>query len=158
MPAKFHNFLDNSSDQFSVLHLNIRSIKKNFENFKLFLNSINFTFSVICLSETWWDDLATIEKSLLELPNYNSTHQARGDCKGAGVSIYVHISLDFTVKSNLRINNKDIESVTIEILSEKKFLNNIFSKIKNSNKSFHIAGDFNLNLLDHELCKKRPLQ
>ena len=77
MPGEFHNFLDNSSDQFSVLHLNIRSIKKNFESFKLFLNSINFTFSVICLSETWWDELATIEKSLFELPSYNSTHQAR---------------------------------------------------------------------------------
>ena len=52
MPAEFYNFLDSSLDQFSVLHLNIRSIKKNFENFKLFLNLINFTFSVICLSET----------------------------------------------------------------------------------------------------------
>ena len=69
MPGEFHNFLNNSSDQFSVLHLNIRTIKKNFENFELFLNSINFTFSVICLLETWWDDLATIEKSLYELPN-----------------------------------------------------------------------------------------
>ena len=48
MPGEFQNFLDNSSNQFSVLHLNIRSIKKNFENFKLFLNSINFTFRVIC--------------------------------------------------------------------------------------------------------------
>ena len=28
MPEEFHNFLDNSLDQFSVLHLNIRSIKK----------------------------------------------------------------------------------------------------------------------------------
>ena len=28
MPGEFHNFLDNSSDQFSVLHINIRSIKK----------------------------------------------------------------------------------------------------------------------------------
>ena len=53
MLEEFHNFLDNSLDQFSVLHLNIRSIRKNFENFKLFLNSINFTFSVICISETW---------------------------------------------------------------------------------------------------------
>ena len=52
MPGEFYNFLDSSLDQFSVLHLNIRSIKKNFENFKLFLNLINFTFSVICLSET----------------------------------------------------------------------------------------------------------
>ena len=116
MPGEFHNFLDNSSDQFSVLYLNIRSIKKNFENFKLFLNSINFTFSVICLSETWWDDLATIEKSLYELPNYNSTHQARGDRKGSGVSIYIHKSLDFTVKPDLSINNNDIESFTIDIL------------------------------------------
>ena len=120
MPGEFHNFLDNSSDQFSVLYLNIRSIKKNFENFKLFLNSINFTFSVICLSETWWDDLATIEKSLYELPNYNSTHQARGDWKGGGVSIYIHKPLDFTVKPDLSINNNDIESLTTEILSNKK--------------------------------------
>ena len=43
MPGEFHDFLDNSSDQFSVLHLNIRSIKKGFENFKLFLNSKKFT-------------------------------------------------------------------------------------------------------------------
>ena len=92
MPGEFHNFLDISSDQFSVLHLNIRSIKKSFENFKLFLNSVNFTFSVICLSETWWDEFATIEKSLYELPNFNSTHQARGDRKGGGVSICIRKS------------------------------------------------------------------
>ena len=30
MLGEFHNFLDNSSDQFSVLHLIIRNIKKNF--------------------------------------------------------------------------------------------------------------------------------
>ena len=70
---------------------------------------------MIFLSETWWDDLATIEKSLYELPNY-STHQARGDRKGGGVSIYIHKSLNFTVKPDLSINNNDIKSLTIEIL------------------------------------------
>ena len=113
MPGELHNFLNSSSNQFSVLHLNIRSIKKNFENFKLFLNPINFTFSVICLSETWWDDLATIKKSLYELPNYNSTHQARCDQKGGGISIYIHKSLDLTVKPDLSINSNDNESLTI---------------------------------------------
>ena len=44
---------------------------------------------MVCLSETWWDDLATIEKSLIELPNYNSTHLARQHRQGSGVSIYV---------------------------------------------------------------------
>ena len=35
-----------------------------------------------------------------------------------------------------------------------KFLNCIFHKTKKSNKKFHIAGDFNLNVLDHDNCKK----
>ena len=35
-----------------------------------------------------------------------------------------------------------------------KFLNCIFHKTKRSNKKFHIAGDFNLNVLDHDNCKK----
>ena len=124
--------------------------------------------------ETWWDDLATIQKSLFELPNYKSNHQARGDRKGAGVSIYVHKSLDFKIRPDLSINVY-IEPLTIEILSDNKrntlvnalyrppngqiepfeaFLNNIFSKIKTSNKLFHIAGDFNLNLLDHDTNTK----
>ena len=130
---------------------------------------------MICLSEPWWDDLATIEKFLYELPNYKSTHHTRGDRKGSGVSIYIHKSLDFTLKPNLGINNNDIESLTIEVLSNKErntlinalyrppkgqiepfenFLNKIFSKIKKSNKLFHIAGDFNLNLLDHDTNRK----
>ena len=58
LPDQFHNFLYNSTtDWFSILHLNIRSIKKNFEKFKLFLSSLDFSFSVICFSETWFDDL-----------------------------------------------------------------------------------------------------
>ena len=150
MPEEFHNFHSNSLNQFSILHLKIRSIKTIFGNFKLFLNSINFTFSVICLSEIWWDDLAAIQKSLFEVSNYKSNHVARGDRKAGGVSIYVHKSLDFKIRPDLSINNVDIESLTIEILSDNKrntfvnalyrppngqiepfeaFLNNILSKI-----------------------------
>ena len=38
---------------FSVLHLNIRSLKKNFKNFKEFLTNLSASFSAIFLSETW---------------------------------------------------------------------------------------------------------
>ena len=34
------------------------------------------------------------------------------------------------------------------------FLNDILNKTKKSNKSLHIAGDFNLNVLDYDNCKK----
>ena len=97
-PEEFKNFLDNSSspNHFSILHLNIRSIKKNFENLKLFLKSINFTFSVISFSETWLDYLSITRDSLYELPNYTSNHQIRSNRKRGGVSVYIHNTPLFT--------------------------------------------------------------
>ena len=90
--GKFNKFPENSSKQFPILHLNIRNIKKNFENFKIFLNSLNFTFSDICLSKTWWYDLATLEKFLFELSNYISNHE-----------VYIHQTLDFKLRPELSI-------------------------------------------------------
>ena len=49
MPDKFKtNFKDFSKNSFSVLHLNIRSINKNFEAFTEFYSKLNYIFSVIC--------------------------------------------------------------------------------------------------------------
>ena len=39
-------------DAFSVLHLTITSMKKNFKNFKEFLKKLSVSFSAICCSET----------------------------------------------------------------------------------------------------------
>ena len=41
-----------------------------------------------------------------------------------------------------------------QIASFESFLNNNFSQVKVSNKTFHITGYFNLNLLDHDTNKK----
>ena len=84
----FQKFVGRSShDSFSIFHLKFRSIKKNFDNFKLFFSSLAFTFSVICFSKTWLDEVGN---SLYELPSYISKHQVRDDDKGGGVSIYIH--------------------------------------------------------------------
>ena len=55
-----------SADTLSILHLNIRSIKKNFENFKLFLSSLSFE-SGICFLEAWLDE-SSLTSQLL--PHY----------------------------------------------------------------------------------------
>ena len=47
--------LNGSADILPILHLNIKSIKKNFENFNFFLSSLSFDFS-LCFSETWLDE------------------------------------------------------------------------------------------------------
>ena len=41
------------SKNFSVVHLNIRSRNKNFDNFRDLIQSLNVSFNVICLTETW---------------------------------------------------------------------------------------------------------
>ena len=132
------------------------------------MSSLDFTFSIICFSETWCDDL-------IILPNYTSNHQKRSDRKGGGVSVYIHNSFNVKTRSDLSTNYRDIESLTLEIISEKtrntivsvlyrppnghfehfeNFLTNFFLNTKISNKNVYSAGYFNLNLLDHSLNKK----
>ena len=40
------------------------------------------------------------------------------------------------------------------ILPLENFLKDVFKKTKNFNKMLHIAGEFNMDLLDYENCKK----
>ena len=175
MPGELQKFLgDDKDENVFVLHLNIRSINKNFENFKIFLSNLNLSFSMICFSETWLND-SNVDNSNYELPNYVSVHQIRNHYKGGGVSVYIHKNFELKIRNDLSINSKDIESIGVELLYEKRrntlfnviyrspndkiepfenFLKILFNKSKNSNKNYHIAGDFYLNLLDHDKNKK----
>ena len=94
-PDDFKDFIEKPvTNLFSILHLNIRSIKKNFDNFKKFLCSLDFT----------------LDSFTYDLLNYTSIHQKRSDRKGGGVSIYIHNSLSFISRLDLSINCDDIES------------------------------------------------
>ena len=44
-----------NKDNFSILHLNIRSLNANVDNFREFLAFLNESFSVIVLTESWCD-------------------------------------------------------------------------------------------------------
>ena len=175
LTEEFHNFLDDDiSESLSILHLNIRSIKKNFETFKKILSSLNYNFNIICFSETWLDEINN-ENSNYELPGYYSIHKIRNNHKGCGVSICIKKVLNLKIKDDLNINCKYVESLCIELLFEnkrqtlinvlyrppngqtesfEKFFKNAFRITKNSNKVHHTAGDFNHNLLDHENSRK----
>ena len=41
------------SNSFSLLHLNIRSLQRNFDKLTEFIDNLDFEFKVICISETW---------------------------------------------------------------------------------------------------------
>ena len=67
-------------DNFSILHLNIRSLDANINNFREFLAPLNGNFSVIVLTESWCNETAN-ENSLLNVDNYYSVHQTRNNKK-----------------------------------------------------------------------------
>ena len=51
-------------------------MKKHFEAFQDFIESLNFKFSAICLSETW-PQPHEISDSIFQLPGYYRFHQPR---------------------------------------------------------------------------------
>ena len=104
----------------SVLHLHIRSINKNFGNFKMFFSNLSFSFSIICLSETDWLNESNVDTSIYELPNYVSVHQIRIHYEGGEVPVYTHKNFQFKIRNDLSINRKDIESSVVELLHEKR--------------------------------------
>ena len=120
LPKELQRFLgDDKDESVSVLHLNIRSIDKNFENFEMLLLNLNFSFSIICFSETCLNH-SNVDNSNYELPNYVSIHQIRNHYKGGGVSVYIHKNFKFKIRNNPSINSRDIESIGVELLTAKR--------------------------------------
>ena len=143
-----------------MLHLNVRSLNKNFESPKELLTTIKIEFKVICLTETCcMDDPKNSSLFNLENYSYRSINQVRKHGKGDGICIFIHNSLTFKLRSDLGSNSNDIESLVIEVINKnsknvvinaqhrqpagdfkqyKTYLENFFNKMKNSNKVIYI--------------------
>ena len=152
---------------FSLLHVNIRSLQKNFENLKLLLKSIKHKFSVIALSETW---LKTIPHCYYSLPGYELiVNNRHGPKTGGGVALYISDELNVIIREDLNFSDDSLEFLFVEISKPKakniiagvvykapsiahdEFMTtfqNICSSIS-CNTPCVISGDFNINLLNY---------
>ena len=166
------NYLNyNKQNNLSILHLNIRSIRKNFESFRELLETTDDSFNIICLTETWSKDLEFKTNSLFHLQQYNSIHSERkSKKKGGGLLIYIKNDLIYKVRNDLSVSDDDRESLTIEIINKtsknilvsccykppngntrsfNKHLENIYNISSNEKKLLFILGDFNINCLNY---------
>ena len=152
-------------DKFSIMHLNTRSLKHNFDNLRLLIdNPLQSLFSVIGLTETWLTKSSTIYYSL---PGYKFIENSRTNKAGGGVAFYIKDDLDYHVHSELSLMNDIIESLSIEIKVSgskniliiviykppnancKLFLEYLQELLHNplfNNKDCFIVGDFNIDL------------
>ena len=155
----------NMAKGFTVLHMNVRSLKNKVDAFQSFLLSSGIAWSVICISETW------LKPDILKyynLDGYNLFASCREEREGGGTAIYVHNSLpvkrrdDLVALSNgdvfveVQIKNNNItKSLVVGGLyrppsfphpSFMSYLEDTLAKIDVENKLVLLAGDFNYDL------------
>ena len=169
-----HDFQDSneivhctSSNHFSVLHSNIRSLSANFDNFTQMLSELKHTFSVIGLTETKFK----VSKEPLNnhsIPGYTFVSQPSLSNAG-GTGFFISDKLSYTIRNDLSGSLISHETLWIEIQSDlhhnlicrviyrhpnsdleafMTFLNHTIDKINKENKYCVIMGDFNINLLN----------
>ena len=126
------------------------------------MSPLDFTFSIICFSETWCDDLDNLIYQIIQVAIKNGVIAKVGEC----LSTFIILStskLDLTFLPAAEILNHLYLRKYVSVLYRQpnghlehfqNFLTNFFLNTKNSNKIVNIAGDFNLNLLRHSLNKK----
>ena len=167
--TKFVNVLNVSVKTVSFLHVNIRSINKNFETFKNFYSKLNCTFRLICFSKTWAADNSISNDSNFQTESYSILLRKRESGRGGELSIFLHKEVYFKLLTNLSINSNDVELLCIEIHHKKeknilfsvmfrpsngdmtvfeKFGGNFLSPNDETSKSIIFAGDLNINVLD----------
>ncbi len=157
------------SKNVSCIHLNIRSLFKNFLDFSDYLGTLKFKFHIIILTETW---LESDNSSCFGLSGYTLFSFPRTHGRGGGVLIYVESSWSselisykdninsfeygivnvsnsnykksFTIVDLYRPPKSKIQDFNDEFLTFGNFLHDISCK---ANSSLVVAGDFNVNLL-----------
>ena len=104
----------NKPDMFSIIHTNIRSLPKNFDNLVIFLKLLNRNLSCIGISETWLSDISPIDT--FNIPNYSFLCKSRSSKRGGGIGIYVNKTYNYKERTDLRILYDGIfESIFVEI-------------------------------------------
>lgn len=152
---------------FSLFHLNIRSVPRNFCNLRSYIQNLNINFDVIGLTETW---LNKANSNLYNMNGYVQRESCREGSRGGGVSLYIKEDLSFNVRNDLTVSNSEFESLFIELDNANNhgskilvgvvykppstqvdsFLdsfNDILNVVQNEHKETYIMGDFNIDLL-----------
>lgn len=103
----------NTDGAFTVIHVNSRSLYKNFDNIKELLSQFK-KFSVIAVSETWLDDEKGPE---VEMVGYELFTLNRNRKKGGGVALYINSNFRSYLVDNMSTCIDGVmECISVEII------------------------------------------
>ena len=160
--------LSTSDNDFSLFHMNARSLSLHFDELISTLATLKINFDVIGVSETW-NSIQNPIKTNVEIPGYNY-FPYESQSQNGGVALYVKTGLTPTPRLDLSKGNADFESVWVEVENRNgknyllccayrhpnsafdtfsDYLQEILSSSAVSNKQIFILGDFNIDLLNY---------
>ena len=93
---------------FSLMHMNIRSVSKHFHEFTLLLYCMNYNFTIIGLSETWF---TSQNVDCYKLLGYNIINDLRTNRAGGGASLLIRNSIPYALRSDLKVFGASIECI-----------------------------------------------
>ena len=101
-------------DMLSVIHVNIISHPKYFDNLAIYKKLLNRKLSCVGISETWLNHISPIDTC--NIPDYSFLCKSRSSKREGCVGIYVHNTYNFKGRTDLSIFPDVIfESVFAEI-------------------------------------------
>ena len=161
----FCNFSDPTA--LNILHINCRSIKRNFGSLTNFINLFSSHLTAIAVTETW---LTESLNDVYSIPGYNFFANSRTMKLGGGVGLYVKKNLSCKIRPDLCRMSSYIECIFLECqqVNMKSFIigsiyrppnsdisqfnSDLLTILNDLTKSKHklafLAGDFNLNLIN----------
>ena len=101
-----------TSEQISLLCMNIRSLRKIFTGFTTLLDIIDIKFQLIALTETWLKEYNT---DLFNIDGYTHESQIREGREGGGVSFYIKNSINYKLREDLNHNTTDYHFFWLEL-------------------------------------------
>ena len=161
-----HFFQTNNNVSLNLLHINCRSLNKNFGSVTNLLHRIGSKLSVLGLCETW---LNKNTENSFHMQGYNFACNSRSSRMGGGVGLYVDNSIQYSLRNDLSIMSDELECIFVELVQKNSAniivgcvyrppntdpyvfnmkLLPLLNLLNRNNKSpTFIMGDFNLDLL-----------
>lgn len=148
-------------NSFNIIHINIRSLQKNFDSLQEFLSLLSNRPQIICLSESRINQVPLIN---IELPDYKIFHDD-STTRAGGVAIYILNNISTDIISKFHLNTDGCENLWIKINAVDMILGVIYRHPKSSiklfleelnknleqmkNSNLYIIGDINLDISEN---------
>jgi hypothetical protein len=165
----WNEFTDNIPCQYSsliTLHVNIRSILKNFAQLEYIISHSSRIVDIVVLTETNISNITHECVRLFELEGYQMYYELQSNRRGGGIIIYVHNKVKFTrysvctrnfecIVGMIEKNNKlKFELCAVyrpPNLSKSSFVTELKLLLSNSSlkNNYVLLGDFNINIKDY---------